>query len=200
MPELEKTAPDIEKAFNMICESYLNDGTLFACGNGGSACDAEHIVGELMKSFIIRERPVPLSTQKAFCDTLGDENHIDKLQAGLRAISLHSHLGLSSAYVNDVDPLMVYAQQLFVLGRKGDVLIGISTSGNAVNVRNVFKTAKAMGIGTILMAGLSNGTCEKYADCIIRSPEKETYRIQEYHLPIYHCLCMMLEERFYGGK
>jgi len=136
--------------------------------------------------------------KKAFVETLGEENILDQLQPGLRAISLNNHPALSSAYINDVNPLMVFAQQLFVMGTKGDVLLGISTGGGAENVYNAFKAARAMDITTILLTGEKHGICEKYADKILRAPAMETYRVQEYHLPMYHALCMMLEEEFYG--
>lgn len=199
-PKLKDAENDMLDAYNMIAATYENDGTLFVCGNGGSACDGEHIVGELMKTFLIKKHPVKKEISAAFENTLKEDNLIDKLQPGLRAISLNNHPGLSSAYINDVDPLMVYAQQLFVLGRKNDALIGISTSGNAVNVCNAFKTARALGIKTILLTGLNDGACMKYADCAVKAPSYETYIIQEYHLPIYHTLCRMLEEHFHGGK
>ena len=121
-----------------------------------------------------------------------------KLQMGMRAMLLSAHPALSSAYANDVDPLMCYAQQLFVMGRKQDVVIGLSTSGNAENIQNVFKVAGGLGIRRILFTGNRHGKCERYADCVIAVPESETYRIQELHLPVYHAVCIMLEEYFYG--
>ena len=153
-----------------------------------------------MKSFRIK-RKMPEQLAAKFETVLGNEENIaHKLQMGFRTISLNNHPGLSSAYINDVDPMMVYAQQLFALGREGDVLMGISTSGNAVNVYNAFKTARVMGIKTILLTGENCGICEKYADILLKVPANETYIIQEYHLPVYHALCSMIEEGFYGAE
>ena len=128
----------------------------------------------------------------------GDETLAGKLQMGLRCISLISHPALNTAFMNDVDPLMIYAQQLFVLGRSGDAVIGITTSGNAENICNMFKVARARSITTILLTGSRQGRCEPYADLAVHVPASETYKIQELHLPVYHCLCAMLEENFYG--
>jgi len=119
---------------------------------------------------------------------------------GFRTISLNGHFSLQSAYINDIDPLMTYAQQLFALGREGDALLGISTSGNAKNVLNAFKVAQVLGIQTVLLTGKKCGICEKYADAVIKVPEEETFKIQEYHLPVYHTLCLMIEEYFYGNE
>ena len=195
-PELAETSESFYQTYFTLENTFVNGGTLFLCGNGGSASDAEHIVGELMKSFVRKRLPSP-EIRKRF------EEHdaadlLEKLQPGLRSVSLLSHPALSSAFANDVDPLLCFAQQLYVMGRKGDAVIGISTSGNAENVFACFRTAKALGIATILLTGKNHGICEKYADVVWKAPSFETYRIQEYHLPVYHALCKMLEERFYG--
>ena len=145
------------------------------------------------------KRPVRDAIREDFRNILGNEELADKLQMGLRAVSLLSHPALSSAYVNDVDPLMTYAQQLFVMGREGDALIGLSTSGNAKNIYNAFQVARVKKIKTILFTGENHGICEAFADCVIHAPSRETYVVQEYHLPMYHCLCLMLEEAFYGN-
>lgn len=196
-PALAESTESLDKVYCSLKNVFFNQKTLFCCGNGGSASDCEHIVGELMKGFISKRR-LPAEELKKINEVAGEEGFAEKLQGGMRCISLLSHSGLNSAFTNDVDPLMTYAQQLYVLGREGDAILGISTSGNAVNICNAFKVAKAKGITTILMTGLNHGICEKYADHILRGPEMETYKIQEYHLPIYHCLCLMLEEAFYG--
>ena len=198
-PELREGSENFHYIYSILKNAFVKSKTLFICGNGGSAADGEHITGELLKSFILKRKP-SAETVADFERELGDENILDKLQPGLRAISLNNHQALSSAYINDVDPLMVFAQQLFVLGGKGDVLLGISTSGNAKNIYNAFKVARAKGITTILLTGQNHGLCEKYADAILRAPSMTTYRIQEYHLPMYHTLCMMLEEEFYGEE
>ena len=181
-PDLEKTSEKLIIAYSILKNCFFNDRILFVCGNGGSAADSEHIVGELMKGFRMK-RPVKEAVR----------------QMGLRAVSLLSHPALSSAYMNDVDPLMTYAQQLFVMGREGDVLIGLSTSGNAKNIYYAFQVAKVKKIKTILFTGENCGICEELADCTVKAPSRETYVIQEYHLPLYHCLCLMLEEAFYGN-
>lgn len=199
-PELKCISEDLHSIYSILQNVFFNSGTLFVCGNGGSACDGEHIAGELMKCFRVK-RKMPAELSERFERILGPEENIaDELEMGFRCLSLNNHPGLSSAYINDRNPLMVYAQQLFVLGRRGDALIGISTSGNSRNVYNALKTAKVMGISTILLTGQKCGICEKYADFKIKVPACETYRIQEYHLPVYHTLCSMIEEGFYGEE
>lgn len=196
-PELQEAAESLLKVYSILKICFFNQKILFVCGNGGSAADSEHIVGELMKGFK-NPRKLPGDIRDIFQRKLGSDELADKLQMGLPCISLLSHSALSSAYVNDVDPFMVYAQQLFVLGKEGDAVLGLSTSGNAENILNTFKVARTRGITTILMTGQKHGKCEEYADYIIRAPATETYLVQEYHLPLYHCLCSMLEENFYG--
>ena len=198
-PELLPASESISQAYSIIENSFFKSGTLFICGNGGSASDAEHITGELSKGFLLkRELPDELKTKMN--ERLGENisGITGKLQMGLKAMVLSAHQALSTAFTNDVDPLLCYAQQLFVMGGENDCLLGISTSGNAENILNAFKVAGAMGIKRILLTGEGNGKCAPYADCIIHAPAKETYRVQEYHLPIYHTLCMMIEERFFG--
>ena len=192
-PALEKTAEEIWKCYLTICDCFRQDNIFYLCGNGGSAADAEHIAGELMKGFILKRPLTPEMKEK-----IGDETIASALQQGLRTVSLLSHPALSSAFANDVDPNLVYAQQLYVMGRPGDVLMGISTSGNARNILVAFKVAKAKGMKTILLTGRNHGLCEEYADVAIHAPESTTYKVQEYHLPIYHTLCIMLENTFYG--
>ena len=150
----------------------------------------------------LKTRELPEEIVRQFSENLGEDASglCARLQMGIRAMLLSAHPALSSAYANDVDPQMCYAQQLFVAGRKGDVVIGLSTSGNAENIRNVFQVAGGLGIRRILFTGNRHGACERYADCVIDVPEAETYKIQELHLPVYHAVCIMLEEYFYGGK
>jgi len=195
-PELRAVSGPLFDVYSTLENMFVNGGRLFICGNGGSGSDSEHIVGELMKNFILR-RPHSDEMKKCFADS-GASDMLEILQPGLPAISLLSHPALSSAFSNDVDGLYNYAQQLYVLGRKGDAVIGISTSGNSKNVFNCFRAATAMGIHTILFTGENNGICEKLSEIKLKAPSRETYRIQEYHLPLYHTLCIMLEERFYG--
>ncbi|MCX6984574.1 MAG: SIS domain-containing protein [Lentisphaerae bacterium] len=201
-PELKKIEYSISEAFSILKSSIEKDGTVFVCGNGGSASDAEHIVGELMKGFLLKRGKDNLFTGSAVSVLGEDEGKriSGLLQSGIKAISLNAHLAFTTAYINDVCAEMVYAQQLHVLGRKGDVFIGISSSGNADNVLNTLKVAKVSGIKSILLTGKRGGKCAGFADCCIKVPSEETYKIQEYHLPIYHALCAMLEDYFYGSK
>lgn len=199
-PALEVIKPDIDKAFIMLRDSFTHGGTLFACGNGGSASDCEHIAGELLKGFILK-RPVKSSLKSEFQSKFGTDGAklAGKLQQGLRAISLTSHPAFITAFANDVDAELIFAQQLFVLGRPGDVVILMSTSGNSANIYNCIMVAATLGIKTILMTGNHGGRCAGVADLALKMPEHETYKIQELHLPVYHSLCMMLEEHFYGA-
>lgn len=190
---------DIMKAFDMIVESYENQGKLLVAGNGGSASDSEHIVGELMKSFVL-----PRKLDKTYVDKLIEADAElgaelgDKLQGALPAIALVDHVALSTAYLNDVDPLLGFAQQVNGYGVCGDVFLGITTSGNSKNILYANTVAKAKGLKTIALTGKDGGKIKQMADVSIVVPESETYKIQELHLPIYHCLCLMLEEKFFG--
>ena len=167
-------------------------------GNGGSCADSEHIVGELMKGFVKRR---PVSGEFAAALKKADEKRGEELasclQGGLPAIALTGHAGLSTAFLNDVNGEMIYAQQLYGYGKKGDVFMGISTSGNAENVMYAVAVAKASGIKTIGLTGKNGGKMAGACDCSIVVPSDETFKIQELHLPIYHTLCLMLEEHFY---
>ena len=198
-PDLQAQGENILKAYEIIDECYQNGGKVIICGNGGSAADSEHIVGELMKGFILR-RPINNkmrdNLQKLFPN---DGQYLaDNLQGALPAISLVSHTSLASAYINDIQADMVFAQQVFGYGRQYDVLLGISTSGNSANVLNAVKIAKSLELKTIGLTGENGGKMKKFCDVTICAPDTETYRIQEYHLPIYHALCAMIEENFFG--
>jgi D-sedoheptulose 7-phosphate isomerase len=200
-PKLDIICDSISDAFNILVKLFSRNGTLFVAGNGGSAADAEHIVGELMKSFIL-PRKLDDKLKEQFFNKYGNEGKelADKLEMGFKAVSLNGHPALSSAFLNDVDGTMTFAQQLFVLGDSGDVMLGISTSGNAENVAKALKVAKIKGLKTILLTGKDGGICRELADCVIKIPENETYLIQESHLPVYHTLCLMVEDYFYGKK
>lgn len=198
-PNLISIAPDIERARDMIIECYERGGKLLLAGNGGSAADCEHIVGELMKGFLSLR---PLSEEKkadmkAKCPEL-DEFVLDKLQAALPAISLPSITALNTAFMNDVMPELVFAQPLMSLARENDIFIALSTSGNSKNVVMAAKVAKALGIKVIALTGESGGKLFEIADLTLRAPECETYKIQELHLPIYHYLCAAVEKHFFG--
>ena len=195
-PKLTAIEKEISTAFEMLIECYTNKGKVLLCGNGGSAADCEHIVGELMKSFK-KKRPL---TQKQKESLLKEDSTgfiSDNLEGALPAVSLVSGVALATAFINDVSADLVYAQQVFGLGRVGDILIGISTSGNAVNVNCALKTARALGMKTIGMTGDNGGEMNKPCDSVVKAPQNETYLIQELHLPIYHTLCAMLEEELF---
>ncbi len=199
-PVLKQMHGRIKLAVDKLINSLEKGGTLFVCGNGGSGSDAEHIAGEMLKGFLCERR---LSEKEKFRleQNLGEDGKIlgNELQRGLRCISLLSHPGFSTAFANDVNPLSTFAQQLYVLGRAGDLLMGISTSGNSENVRRAFMVARATGIGTLLLTGGVPGTCARYADVVLGVPETETYKIQELHLPLYHMMCMAAEDYFFGS-
>lgn len=199
-PELSKQRQNIVNAFHILEESYVDGGKLLVAGNGGSAADSEHIVGELMKGF---ENPRRLSAEyrkKLEAVDLGMGKILgENLQGGLPAIALDGHLALSTAYMNDCEPLLCFAQQVNGFGNERDVFLGISTSGNSMNILYAATVAKAKGMKVIALTGSKDSKLSEMADVTIRSSQTRTYMIQEHHLPIYHCLCLMLEDRFFGG-
>lgn len=199
-PSLESAKEDIIAAYLIMEECYKHDGKLLIAGNGGSAADSEHIAGELMKRFKT-PRPVTAEFGEKLkrIDPVRGENLAKNLERGLMAIPLVAHEALSTAYINDVDGLGVFAQQLFGFGRPGDVFLGISTSGNSKNIMSATVVARALDIKVIGLTGADGGELATVADVCVKAPSDETYMIQELHLPIYHCLCLMLEDRFFGG-
>ena len=200
-PVLNSCVEEIEKAYLILEECYVNDGKLLIAGNGGSAADSEHIAGELMKRFKTPRLVSPEFAEKLrTIDPVRGENLAHNLECSLMAIPLVAHEALSTAYVNDVDGLGVFAQQLFGFGRSGDVFLGISTSGNSKNVMSATVVARALGLKVIGLTGAKGGELAEVADVAMTVPETETYMIQELHLPVYHCLCLMLEDRFFGGN
>ena len=200
-PELSVCRESLEAMIEMVMKTFRNGGTLFTCGNGGSAADSEHICGEFLKGFRMR-RQLTADCRGRFESLYGEEGAAvaAKLQNGLRCISLLSHPAYLSAFANDVDAELVFGQQLWALGRKGDVLLAISTGGNAANVKRALMVAKVLGIRSILLTGNRHGCCEGLADCVVAVPESETYRIQELHLPVYHLLCMAVEAAIFGER
>ncbi len=198
-PVLANNKSSILNAYSILEQSYINNGKLLIAGNGGSAADSEHIAGELMKSFKLNRNVSSDFAQKLMAvDTDRGKLLAESLQGTLTAIPLVSHSALSTAYINDVDGLGVFAQQLFGFGQKGDVFLAISTSGNSENVLRAAVVARAMDIKIIGLTGKQGGKLAGIADETIQVPETETFKIQELHLPIYHCLCLMLEERFFA--
>ena len=186
-PTLASVKNDIEAAVSTIVSMHKNDGKLLLCGNGGSAADCEHISGELLKGF--------LSKRPTTCEELPglDPEIVACLQRGVSAVPLSSLSALSTAFLNDVSPVNTFAQLVYALGKKGDVVLGLSTSGNSANVLNAIKTAKALGLKTIAFTGMTGGKLLSVADITIRVPETETYKVQELHLPVYHAICAEVE-------
>ncbi|WP_274970488.1 D-sedoheptulose-7-phosphate isomerase [Lachnoanaerobaculum orale] len=197
-PILSGQRESIVVAYRILEYSYSNNGKLLVAGNGGSAADSEHIVGELMKSFVKpRNLNIKLKEKLTSIDERLGEVLANNLQGALPAISVTGHVGLSTAYLNDCNPLLSFAQQVNGFGNEGDVFLGISTSGNSENILFALVTAKAKGMKTVGLSGRDGGKMKEYCDEIIIAPENETFKIQELHLPIYHALCLMLEERFF---
>lgn len=198
-PALSACSDDILKAAGILVESYAADGKLLVAGNGGSAADSEHIVGEMMKTFKIQKTlPEGYAESLIACDPELGNVLRTHLQGALPAIALDGHIALSTAYLNDCEPLLCFAQQVNGYGREGDVFWGISTSGNSRNILYAAVAAKARGMKVIGLTGARESRLEKYADVCIRVPETETYKIQELHLPVYHALCLMVEKHFFG--
>jgi D-sedoheptulose 7-phosphate isomerase len=197
-PQLESAGRDINAAFDILHELFSNDGKLLIAGNGGSASDSEHIVGELMKSFV-KKRTLPDSFISGITQTDSEAARylIPRLQGALPAIALCGHGSLNTACINDIDGNIIFAQQVYGYGKEGDVFLGISTSGNSKNVLYAAATAKAKKLKVIVLTGGDGGALKRFADVSIVVNETETYKIQELHLPIYHCLCLMLEESFF---
>ena len=189
-PALNSCRDDIKNALDILCDTYKNGGKVLVCGNGGSASDSEHIVGELMKGFISK-RPV---TDKRIPEELRMG-----LQGALPAISLPSQNAILSAYINDVDPEMMYAQLVYGYATEKDLVIGLSTSGNSKNVVKAMEIAKCLGAKTLAFTGENKSNLSDICDITIRVPAIETYQVQEYHLPVYHYLCAEVEKRVFGG-
>ncbi len=197
-PALKECRENIEKAKDAIIDCYEKGGKLLLCGNGGSAADCDHIVGELMKGFMLNRAlsDAKKEAMKKNCDQL-DDALLSKLQGALPAVSLPSVTALNSAFCNDVDAELVYAQPLMSLAKEDDILIAISTSGNSANVVATAKVARGLGIKVIALTGKSGGKLASLADISLRVPETETYKVQELHLPVYHCLCAEIEKHFF---
>lgn len=197
-PDLRDCALDLQQAFELWKESFVMGHKTLVCGNGGSAADSEHIVGELMKGFL-QKRPVEEGFFRAAENLFAEHGRYlaNHLQGALPAISLASQVSLLTAFGNDVTFDMIYAQQVYGYGQSGDVLVALSTSGNALNVLHAAQVAKLRGLKVLGFTGSSGGRLREVCDVIIRVPDSETYRIQECHLAIYHTLCSMLEEEFW---
>lgn len=191
-PDLVPVVSDIEAAFDALVATYVGGGKLLVCGNGGSAADSDHIVGELMKGMCL-DRPLPQAVRVGLADTMD----ASRLQQGLPAISLGAHSGLLTAIANDQGCDLIFAQQVLGYGKPGDVLWGLSTSGNSADVVCALQVAKAIGLTTIGMTGRTGGALPPWSDVLIRVPYDLTHEVQERHLPIYHTLCRMVEQEFF---
>ena len=192
-PVLTDCMHTIEQAFLIMRDSIAQEGTLFLAGNGGSAADADHWSGELLKGFC-KQRPLPVEARSRMRPELAD-----RLQGGIRAIPLTGFPAFTTAFSNDVEPSLVWAQLVHTLGRKGDVFIGLSTSGNASNVCAAAEAARAKGLTIVGLTGQRGGALKALCDLCICVPATETYHVQELHLPVYHCLSLMLEDEFFSS-
>ena len=189
----------ILESTELIVQTFNNGGKVLVCGNGGSCSDADHIVGELMKSFEGR-RPLSKSLQEKLLELEPDRGKMlaEKLQQGLPAISLTVHQSLITAIANDIHGDVIYAQQVVGWGNAGDVLIGLNTSGNSQNVVDAMIVAKAKGLTTIGMTGETGGKMKEWSDILVNVPERRTAYVQELHLPVYHAICMIVEKEIFG--
>lgn len=200
-PTLKNCEEDIYTALTLMKETYMKGGKILVCGNGGSCSDAQHIVGELMKGFLLK-RPMTQAQKNTFAEVLGEEdaeNFASRLQRGIPAIALDGMSALFTAYANDADADYVYAQAVFGYGKPEDLLIGISTSGNSKNIVLAVKAAKALGVRTVALTGAKESKLSSLSDVTIRVPETETFKVQELHLPVYHYLCAEMEDAFFGA-
>jgi len=198
---LEPMKNAMKKAYSLLLDTASRHGVIFTCGNGGSSADADHIVGELMKSFV-KKRPVTDSFAKRLVavDPILGEKLIAGLEGAIPAVNLSQHTALTTAFSNDKAFSLAFAQQLSGYGHEGDSLIAISTSGNSEDVVLACVVAKAMGIHVVGLTGKKPSQIEQLADVTIKAPEVETYKVQEYHLPLYHCLCLMLENAIWPDE
>ena len=196
-PVLAACENDVMVAYETLQACFANGHRLYLCGNGGSASDCEHIAGELLKSFK-KCRPLSAELMEGL-KKQGDRGQvlIENLQGGLPTVSLCGHTAFSTAFQNDCDPMFVFAQQVGAWGQEGDVLLTLSTSGNSRNCIYAATVAKAKKMSVVALLGGNGGELKGMADAAVVAPEKETYKVQELHLPIYHCLCAMLEEEFF---
>ncbi|MBL7969286.1 MAG: SIS domain-containing protein [Prolixibacteraceae bacterium] len=199
-PALEPLKDKISDAGQSLISCYENKGKVLVCGNGGSCSDSDHIVGELMKGFE-HKRPVDEKFRNKLFEVGGERGQFlsEKLQVGLPAISLTAHNALITAVANDTDANLIFAQQVVGYGNSGDILIAISSSGNSQNVLDAILVAKAKGLKVIGLTGESGGKMNGLCDVLINVPGKRTASVQEYHLPVYHALCVMVESHFFGN-
>ncbi|WP_420454332.1 D-sedoheptulose-7-phosphate isomerase [Rubrivirga sp.] len=198
-PDLSECHGSIKDAYQLLELAYADDGQVLVCGNGGSAADSEHIVAELMKGFAL-PRAVPASVRERLALSSPETGSYlaDHLQGALRAVSLVSQTSLATAFSNDVAPDMAFAQQVYGYGRPGDVVWGISTSGNSANVVHALEVGRALGLRTLGLTGRDGGALAACCDVVVRVPYVDTAAVQERHVAVYHALCLALEARFFG--
>lgn len=194
VPALSGLKNQIAQAVEILCAAARADRKILICGNGGSAADSEHISGELLKEFKVK-RPMPEAFVRQMAQQFGEEGErlAAVLQRGIQAVPLVSLTSLSTAYMNDAEPAAVFAQGVCALGREGDVLIAISTSGNSKNVVYAMQVARVLGLRIIALTGETGGRMRSLCDVLLNVPARETYRVQELHLPVYHTLCAAVE-------
>lgn len=196
MPELASAEEGIKAAICAIIECHNNGGKLLIAGCGGSASDSEHISGELLKGFLLKREPRGAAL-KALTEAIGEEE-AKQLQGGVRAIPLISLSAVSTAYANDVNPELVFAQGVYALGLPCDIFLGLSTSGNSKSVVKAARVADAIGMKTVALTGESGGALAELCHITVKAPHRETFRVQEYHLPIYHAICADVESELFG--
>ena len=196
-PSLEACQKEIRAAADILIESYKAGGKLLVAGNGGSAADSDHITGELLKSFVKKRKPSSFIEKLNSIDKATGTYLADKIQGSLPAVALTNNSALMTASLNDVDGNVMFAQQVMGFGKKEDVFLGISTSGNSKDVIYATVVAKALGLKTIALTGKDGGRLATLADCPVVVPQNETFKIQELHLPVYHALCLTVEEYFW---
>ncbi len=194
-PDLQPCADSIRGGFDLLQKSVRAGRKILLCGNGGSAADSSHIAGELLKS-LAKERKLSPAEQKLFGPEQKDL--VAHLQGGIPAISLPDQGVIHSAIANDVDAQYAFAQLVWALGKPGDALWAISTSGNSRNAIHAQTVARAKGMATVGLLGRDGGKMKSLCDVAILAPGGNTQEIQERHLPIYHALCLMLEEAIYS--
>lgn len=198
-PILSDRILELQKCVDKICQCYINGGKLLVCGNGGSASDSEHIVGELMKGFQ-KKRPLGENMIKQISRIVNDDERdfiVSNLQKGLPAISLVSHSAFMTAFINDVEPQMMFAQQVLGYGKKEDIFLGLSTSGNSQNVLYGAKVAKSLNMKVIAMTGNEDSLLSQVSDITLKSSQTETYKVQEEHIKFYHLICAAVENEFF---
>ena len=189
---LETCREDMLNSFEIMADCFKNGGKILCCGNGGSAADCDHFVGELMKGFL-KKRPLSDNEKEKF----GDSFIADNLQKGLPVISLCAHSALMTAFSNDAVPSLVFAQQVYAYAKRGDVLFCLSTSGNSENIVYAAETALAANMKVISVTGKKESALSRFSDVCIKIPETETFKVQELTLPVYHCLAAMIENKFF---